>query len=102
MVQAEPKHLNEVRKIVSELAPGIPVWVFGSRLDPSPKRHADLDLALLDDPPMPFASFSRLMDALEESDVPFRVDVCRWSLLTEEFRRILEKKHELFVDSASA
>lgn len=38
----------------------------------------------------------RAREAFEESDLPFKVDLVDWSLISEEFRRLIEAKSFAF------
>ena len=70
-------HLDLVKRIVHERAPGVRIWAFGSRVTGHAKPFSDLDLALEGtdelDPGMLFA----LRDDLSESDLPIMVDIAR-------------------------
>ncbi len=86
-IQLEDKHLEIVRKILSELK--VSVWVFGSRAKHTAKKLSDLDLCLKDN--YEKSNVRKLQDAFEESDLPFKVDVVVWSELSEDFKKHIEK-----------
>ena len=85
-IQLEVKHLEIVKKILTEF--NVPVFVFGSRAKNKAKPLSDLDLCLKDSYDKTFVR--KLQDAFEESDLPFKVDVVVWSELTESFRKHIE------------
>jgi len=81
--------LDEVRRIVREvLGEGrVTIYLFGSwaRGDPSPT--SDLDVAVEAQVPLAPGSLARLREQLEESHVPFRVEVVDLGEVDPEFRR---------------
>ena len=84
-----------VRAILRRCLPaGTVVRIFGSRAGATAKRMADLDLAIrLPTGHLDLATLARLADALEEPDLPFRVDLADLEQLPPEFlegSRLLE------------
>lgn len=96
MVDAKSDQIEIVRQILSKHAPQYEVWAFGSRVDGTAKKHSDLDLAIMSEKPLPVKLLSGIRDAFSESDLPFRVDVVDWAAISAAFRKIIEKKHEVF------
>lgn len=47
MLDVEPRHLDEIRRILAARAPGLEVRAFGSRAKGKPKPYSDLDLAVV-------------------------------------------------------
>lgn len=92
-VALTPEQSREVRAILRAWAPGREVWAFGSRATGASKRYSDLDLAILGDEPLPAAARAGLVNAFEESDLPFRVDVVEWAALGEAFRAVVAHGH---------
>ena len=82
----EPRHLDEVRRILARHAPGARAWAFGSRTAGHAKRFSDLDVALEVENGVPIETLVRLRDAFSESDLPIKVDVVDWNALDPEFR----------------
>jgi len=75
MIHLAPEHVQIVRAILRQHAPRAQAFVFGSRAGRQPKPHADLDLLLREDGPIDSHRFAALCADLEDSDLPFRVDV---------------------------
>lgn len=79
------KHLPDVR-----------VWVYGSRVRLTSKKSSDLDMVV-------FAGREQnrqvgdLREALEESDLPFRVDLFVWDNIPKKFRKRIEADHATLV-----
>jgi len=81
-------------KIVSEILrrhlPGREVWAYGSRARGTRlKKYSDLDL-LIEGPPLPMEARSALVEAFDESSLPFKVDVVEAESLEPTFRQRIE------------
>lgn len=91
-IDLRPDHRKIVNDILREhLAPGVTVWVFGSRAEWTTKDSSDLDLALEGDGPLDPQTVMALELAFEESLLPFRVDVVDLYSVDESFRRIVRR-----------
>lgn len=69
--------LAEVRRLVLE---GLgdhraKVWLFGSRAVGGARESSDIDVAVLPLDALPPETLARIRDALDESTVPYRVDL---------------------------
>ena len=95
MLDLDPEHLAEVRRILQMYVPGRTVRVFGSRVQGTAKPFSDLDLAVMGDVPLDFRQLAALKDAFAESNLPFRVDVVDWAATSEMFRGIIEEVFEV-------
>lgn len=78
MLDLTPRELDEIRSILHRRLPGREVRAFGSRVTGTAKRHSDLDLAIMGDDPVSALTLAELRDDLDDSDLPFRVDVLEW------------------------
>ncbi len=85
-----PKDLAIVRAILAALPQGAKAWVFGSRPRGEARRASDLDLAIDAGRPLKRAESVELASALEESDLPYRVDVADMHALGAAFRQRVE------------
>lgn len=81
-----PEQEALLRNLLVRCLPGREVWAFGSRVKGTSRPASDLDLAILI-PPGGDVRLAALREALEESDLPFRVDLLEWESLPESFRR---------------
>ena len=95
MLDIEPRHLAEVRRILKLHAGGLDVRAFGSRVRGGAKPYSDLDLAVMTTDPLPIQVKVRLESALAESDLPFKVDVLYWDETSDTFHRLIEEAWEL-------
>ncbi len=72
------------------------VFVFGSRAAGKAKRYSDYDIGIIGKKPLPSKTKVLIEEALEESDLPFKVDVVDFSQLSPGFKEVaLEKTRNL-------
>ena len=79
-------------QLLQQFLPQVPVWAFGSRVTASARPYSDLDLVLFANPsqrPQVFA----LQEALEESNLPFRVDLLIWDELPDNFKTNIQNQY---------
>lgn len=82
VIRLDPYDLGLVRKLVAEWAPGIPVYVYGSRAHGRTVRpYSDLDLCLKGEAATPETTINVLRQAFDASALPIRVDVVDWHQL---------------------
>ena len=95
MIVLETKYLNQVRNILREWVPDSEVWAFGSRVHQRGlKPFSDLDLVLITEQPLDEAYCGRIEEAFSESELPIRVDIADWSLLSDAFKDLILKEYE--------
>lgn len=87
-----PAHLALLRSILARHVPDRTVVAFGSRASGTAKPWSDLDLAILGDGRLPLVVIARLASDLEESMLPFRVDVVERATLSPEFGRRIDRE----------
>lgn len=88
MIYLEPRHKEMVLAIV-KLYVQYDIRAYGSRVKGTQRTLSDLDLYAMK--PMPFTEWNAMVEAFEESDLPFFVTVAEWSKLTESFKALIEK-----------
>ena len=89
-IAIEPREWEELSVILRERLPGRKVWAFGSRATRVRlKRFSDLDLAI-DGNELSLDQRAKLSEALDESRLPFKVDIVELSSITPEFRKSIE------------
>lgn len=91
----EEKHLAALLHILNEHVPEWEVWAFGSRVSGRARRGSDLDLVLVGPEPVPIERLGALLGALEESSLPFFVDVLDWRGIPASFRENIDKERIL-------
>ncbi|MBT9247919.1 nucleotidyltransferase domain-containing protein (plasmid) [Gemmobacter fulvus] len=90
-IDIAPEHLAQVQTILARHLPNdVEVLVFGSRARGGAKRFSDLDLALKDVGPLDPTVMAHLVDAFEESSLPWRVDLVDYHALTPAFLSAVE------------
>ncbi|GMO18230.1 MAG: nucleotidyltransferase domain-containing protein [Treponemataceae bacterium] len=82
----DENHLQMVLSFLQRFLPDTPVWAFGSRVSGKAYPWSDLDIVLFSTPEQR-SCVSLLREALEESALPFRVDILEWNTLNENFRQ---------------
>jgi type I restriction enzyme, S subunit len=90
-IDIDPGHWALVRSILQKHVPHHTVWAFGSRAKWTAKPYSDLDLVIATDQPLPLHTSAALADDFSESDLPWKVDVLDWAVLSAEFRQIVER-----------
>ncbi|MNR82103.1 Nucleotidyltransferase domain protein [compost metagenome] len=80
--------LDEVRRLVLTALADHPseVYLFGSRAWGGARRTSDIDVGILAKAPLPIALLSRLQETLEESTIPYHVDLVDLATVEPEFR----------------
>ena len=85
--------LDNVKRIVLDRLAGHParVYLFGSCARGDVNRFSDIDVAIEPLEPLPSAMIAYIADDLEESTVPYFVDVVDLSTAKPEFRERIMK-----------
>jgi predicted nucleotidyltransferase len=100
-VQAEHRAVL-LNVLDANLPPGGKVWVFGSRATGRARRYSDLDLLIDAGRRLSIDEAAVLREALEESDLPYRVDIVDWHATDEGFRRLIDAERVPLVPDAPA
>ena len=95
MIDLPKDQLETVSRIIAEHVPGCEVRVFGSRVKGSAKPWSDLDVALVGAGKLDLLTVAGVREALEESDLPVRVDILDWHSISPEFRAVIEEGFEV-------
>ncbi len=88
-IDLEPRHRDEVRRILARHTPQARAYVFGSRAGGASKRFSDLDLALEIEGEFTIEALAKLRQAFSESDLPMSVDIVDWNTIDPEFRAVI-------------
>ena len=95
MIDLRADFLETLQGLLAEIAPECEARVFGSRYRWTASNTSDLDVALVGPGKLPWKTLARLNVALEESVLPFRVDVLDWHAISPEFRKVIEEGYEV-------
>ena len=63
-------------------------FIFGSRATQTNRKYSDIDLGISGPVPLSSKQYIQIKDALEESDLPYKVDVVDFSEVSEEFKKV--------------
>lgn len=89
---------SEERKAVLVLLdrhlPGTAAWIYGSRANGTSNPRSDLDLVVFATPEQQL-QVGNLREAIEESDLPFRVALFVWDDIPEQFRIRIAAEHNV-------
>lgn len=90
-IDVATRDLENLRAILRKHVPEREVVAFGSRVTGAAKPFSDLDLAVMGAALIPSAVLANLKEDLDESDLPFKVDIVEWACTSESFRKIIER-----------
>ncbi len=100
MIDLLPRHLAEVRSILSQYLPDTRTWAFGSRVDGTASEGSDLDMVThLEDTKL---SLDPVKTAFRNSNLPFSVDLLDWAAIPEKFQHEILKNYEVICVPLSA
>jgi predicted nucleotidyltransferase len=87
--QDAPDDLETARRIVLEGlgSQRARVFLFGSRARGTARRSSDIDVGVIAEVPLAPGTLARIREALEESTIPYTVEVVDLSSADETFRR---------------
>jgi predicted nucleotidyltransferase len=95
MLNLSDAQLSLLQHLLSSHVPDVKIWAFGSRVKGTAKAWSDLDLALVAKQVLPQQQLFKLQDALEESDLPFKVDLVDWHDISTEFQQLILKNYHV-------
>lgn len=85
---------NEIKKIIFKfLNPKeYQAFIFGSRATGKARKYSDYDIGVWGKKPLPAMIKFLIKDALEESDLPFKVEIVDFSLVADKFKKVALSK----------
>lgn len=102
MLDLSPRQLAILRAVLARHVPGREVRAFGSRVTGRAWRYSDLDLVVMGDEPLPAPVRANLVADLEDSDLPFRVDLIEARDLPTSWAAGFEDRSESIFQPAEA
>ena len=91
-IDLKPDQLHTILRYLEEFIPTASVWAYGSRVKGTAHAASDLDLvAFTTKEQQPQVSL--LKEALEESNLPFRVDLFVWNEVPQQFHKNIQQEH---------
>lgn len=88
----EQKFLDKIKSIIKKTCPKAIVWAYGSRVDGDAHEGSDLDLVIKDFG-QEEAYLFEIQEALQESNIPFLIEMFQFDRLPKSFQTEIEKKH---------
>ncbi len=64
------------------------VFIFGSRASGKHSKYSDYDVGIVSEKALLSETKVLIEEAMEESDLPFKVDIVDFSLVSDDFRKI--------------
>jgi type I restriction enzyme S subunit len=95
MLDIKARDLEELQAILSARIPGCEVRAYGSRVNGTAQPGSDLDLVVMGRQRIDPRLMAELGADLEDSDLPFAVDVLDWNAVPEDFRRAISQSYEV-------
>lgn len=86
----EQRFLDELTTIFKTIVPSCKVLAYGSRINNTAHEGSDLDLALVGK-----GDIAKLKSALEESNIPFLVDIVNFQDVPESFQKEILKNYRV-------
>lgn len=93
----EKKYLDEIISIISRLYPKSVIWAYGSRVDGTAHEGSDFDLAIKSYG-QEETDYMGLKEELQESNVPFLIDIFELDRLPENFQKEIKKNYVVLYD----
>ena len=96
------RYRRELEALLREHVPDAEVWAYGSRVSGESHAVSDLDLVLRGPNLEPLShGFSDLLEALEDSNIPFLVQAHDWARFPEIFHREIERDYVVVREAVS-
>lgn len=89
MINIEERHFAILKDILSHYDYNF--YLFGSRITDKVKPFSDIDLFYVE--PIPAKTISQLEEELEESDLPYEVDLVDYQQCDADFQKILKSNY---------
>ncbi len=84
------EHFALVQSILCRTLPkNSEIWIFGSRATEKIKPFSDLDLFIKSHEKISDETLTQCAFALEESNLPYKVDLLDWSKISQNFQNII-------------
>lgn len=96
-IDVQTKYLKILRDLLNKHLPNTQVWAFGSRVKWTSRPDSDLDLVVFTTKEQS-RQVHNLKDALQESSLPFRVDVLVWDNIPDTFRENILQQYFVLVN----
>lgn len=92
-IDLDPADRATILSLLRQHIPNCEVRAYGSRVKWTARQYSDLDLAVVGGDTLGPLALMELRDALEDSQIPFSVDILEWESLPDSFQREIERKY---------
>jgi len=96
VLSLQPRHLDQLRRLIAAHLPQEEVWAYGSRIAGTAHETSDLDLVVrhpTDLKVQQTSAFWELKEAISESNLPFLVELFDWARLPSTFWENITQQH---------
>ena len=83
-----------IHKILTEFYPDANFMVFGSRVKNKAKHNSDIDIAIDAGEKLDTSSLFQMNNKFEESDLLYKVDLCDFHRISDEFQKHILAHYE--------
>ena len=91
-MQIERKDADLIIKIIRQhLSANVDIFFFGSRVNGSFRKESDIDVLLKGIAPIDLGILSLVKEELEESDIPFKVDILDYHRCSKKMLKNISK-----------
>jgi type I restriction enzyme, S subunit len=97
-IDISPGQRKALLALIQRYLPNVEVWAFGSRVKWTARSNSDLDLVAFAKPEDE-SRVSQLKEAMEESALPFRMDLLVWDNIPEGFQRNIRERYVVLVEA---
>lgn len=96
----EQSYLLFLRKLVLDYVSAYPVkvYLYGSRAKGTARKTSDVDIALLSSTKLPTGFIAGLKELIEESSIPYQVDIVDLNQVDDNFRSKVLTEAKLWND----
>ena len=94
MIAVSPAEMEIICAILKKHVPDCEVLAFGSRIKGTHDTSSDLDLAIVGKGKLGMTLLGNIKEDFMESDIPFKVDVLDYHVVSPAFRAIIDQGHE--------
>ena len=92
MINLESEYLKMLKDILNKNIPDFPVYLFGSRTTNTIKAFSDIDLIIMTNNNLPSDIVAQLTNEIDESNIPYKVDIVEWHLLSDSLKNSIQKQ----------
>lgn len=84
--------VSQIQQIIAPVRPsGYKLFIFGSRAKGTNRKYSDIDLGVEGKNKLTAKEYLALTTTLEDSDLPYKVDVVDFSSVTDRFNKIAKQ-----------